>query len=122
MSDMFHEWYQRIQFELNAAEQARAAGNEGRARVNARRAAGWAVGVFQMITSGVDQVHPSALALLQWYIEREETPEPLREQARRLTVHVTENHALPHPEDPLQDAKDLVRELLGDRGFPLESS
>jgi hypothetical protein len=121
MSDIIPEWFERIQSELLAAEKARTEGREGRARVCARRAAGWAVGVYQMNVLGVDQVQPSALALLQWLIQQEWVSEVLREKAKRLVVHVNEDHNLPHPEDPLEDSKDLVRELLSPLGYPLQS-
>ncbi len=49
--------------------------------------------------------------MLGWLEER--GPEELREPARRLRQQVTEDHRLPHPEDPLKDAELIVDGLLG---------
>ncbi len=102
---------EQILSELNAARQARSAGNEGMARVCARRAAGWAIGVrFH------DQISPAATAnaylLLAWLKEQEAVDESLRAAADRLTTRITEDHELPHPEDPLEDAAHIVRAML----------
>jgi hypothetical protein len=48
---------------------------------------------------------------LRWFSARSELPAELREAARRLTVHVTADHVLPHPEDPLVDARTIVDNL-----------
>jgi hypothetical protein len=50
---------------------------------------------------------------LRWLETNDEAPEQLRSAAGRLTEQVTEDHELPHSEDPLQDAELIVAELLG---------
>lgn len=100
----------RIQAELRYARAVRQHGKEGRARVCARRAAGWAVAAY---LSGQGPL-PSqgAYTLLGWL--EEQGPEELRGPARRLRQRVTEEHHLPHPEDPLNDAELIIDGLLGE--------
>jgi hypothetical protein len=97
----------RIEAELAYARAARKKGKEGRARVCARRAAGWAIAAH----------HPTglpggALSHLRWLESNAEVSEDLRSAAGRLTDQVTEDHELPHSEDPIQDAELIVAELL----------
>jgi hypothetical protein len=101
-----------IRRELSLAERARLEGREGRARVCARRAAGWSVGRFYRAEIG-DIPPASALTLLRWYRDLPDAPGPLRAAAGRLTVTVDEEHRLPHADDPLEDARSLVRALAG---------
>jgi hypothetical protein len=100
----------RVDRELRQAGRFRAEGRAGRSRVCARRAAGWAIGpTFRRLTG--TEPPASALSLLQWYAAHPATPDRLRRAAQRLTVHVTEDHALPHPDDPLEDARALIEGL-----------
>ena len=100
--------------ELRAAEAARTAGEEGKARVHARRAAGWAAADYFHRVAGPSQPN-GATECLRWLATRSEVPAELREAARRLTVHVTADHVLPHPEDPLVDARMIVDGLARSR-------
>ena len=102
----------RIALELQAAEAARRAGNEGRARVCARRAAGLAAGEY-LERAGFESGSSSAYEQLRRLERSPQLPLELRQAAARLTARVTEAHALPHPEDPLDDARQLIRGLLG---------
>jgi hypothetical protein len=102
---------ERVRAELERAERARSENNEGRARVCARRAAGWAVGFFfSQKTEG--PTNRDALKLLERYRDLEGAPENLRAAAGRLTARVTRDHRLPHRADPLADARRIVRGLL----------
>lgn len=101
----------QIEQELTAARAARERGNEGMARVCARRAAGWAVGWVRS-DSAPTSISGNAYQLLRWYSAQEEEPSGLRRAAKRLTVRITEDHTLPHPEDPLEDAEQIVEGLL----------
>lgn len=72
----------------------------------ARRAAGWAVAArFPEVP------RRGAVNLLRWL--ESEGPEELRAAAGRLTAQVDQHHALPHEEDPLEDAIQIVSGLLG---------
>ncbi len=105
----------RIRLELDQAYLFRARGNEGRARVCARRAAGWAVAAFRQRWSG-GETHLNAYQQLQWFRKFEDVPSELRRAADRLITHVTPSHDLPHCEDPLEDAEVIVHALLGEMG------
>jgi hypothetical protein len=99
--------------ELQAAHRARQEGNEGKARVCARRAAGWAIAYHFGETAASLPV--SAYRLLQWFQVQGAAPEPLRRAAARLTTRINEDHDLPHRQDPLADARALVEAMLADR-------
>ncbi len=96
----------RIQAELAYARAAREHGKEGRARVCARRAAGWAIAARYP-----ELPARSALVLLRWLATN--GPQELKQAAGRLVVGVDQDHQLPHPQDPLQDAALIVDSLLG---------
>lgn len=100
-----------IRAEMDRAREARGVGNEGMARVCARRAVGWAVRLryadhFQTDDTG------SAFVLLEWFRDRSGAPPSLRRAAQRLTVRINEDHELPHDEDPLLDARLLLSALV----------
>jgi hypothetical protein len=103
----------RIEAELAYAAQARARGKEGRARVCARRAAGWAVGAYRNRTQGAADSERAALSHLRWLRSQADLPRSLQQAASRLTDQVGEDHRLPHGEDPLQDARSIVEAFLG---------
>jgi hypothetical protein len=106
-----HQLIKMVEAEIADAQMSRSGGNEGRARVCARRAAGLAISTYY--EKCLDQSPPaSAYVLLQWYSEQEEISKDLREAARRLTVRVTPEYELPHDEDPIEDAKSLVQHIL----------
>lgn len=100
----------KLEDALRAADRARGAGEEGKARVHARRAAGWAAADYYQRVVGPSQPN-GAVECLRWFATRSELPAELRQAARRLTVHVTADHVLPHPEDPLVDARVIVDSL-----------
>lgn len=99
--------------ELQAAYQARQEGNEGKARVCARRAAGWAITLHYEDDPGTT-LPVSAYRVLQWFQVQEATPEALKQAAARLTAQINEDHDLPHPQDPLEDARALIGAMLAD--------
>jgi hypothetical protein len=99
----------RIEAELAYARVARVHGKEGRARVCARRAAGWAIAAYYP-NSG----RRGAYLFLRWLGSNIEVSKDLRSAAGRLTEQVTEDHELPHSEDPLKDAEIIVVGLLGE--------
>lgn len=96
--------------ELEAAAQTRLQGNEGRARVQARRAAGWAVGRFYARRFG-DAAQRSAYTMLRWLNEQPDIDPALRAAAGRLITRVNHDHRMPFVEDPLDDARRIVETL-----------
>ena len=101
------EFRSRIEAELAYARAAREHGKEGRARVCARRAAGWAIAAHFP-----ESDERGAYSLLRWLEDNPEVSDELRSAAGRLTEQVTEHHELSHPEDPLKDAEMIVSTLL----------
>jgi len=97
----------RVQAEMRDAYASRARGNEGRARVCARRAVGMALAGHWSMGAGMN-----AYDLLLRAASSPGFAEGVREAAARLTVRVTEDHQLPHAEDPLGDAR-LILVALG---------
>lgn len=104
-----------IEAELAAAQQARAAGQEGRARVCARRAAGLALRAYyqRRPAAGAAAWGGDALAQLHRLRADADAPAAVRAMAERLTTVVDFDHQLPFAEDPLADAAALVRFAAG---------
>ncbi len=85
------------------AAASRSRGNEGRARVCARRAVGTALALRWSVGP-----QANAYQLLMRAAADSGLPPDVREAAQRLTRRVTEAHRLPHEEDPLDDARMLL--------------
>jgi hypothetical protein len=103
------EFEPQIQVELTDAEAARAAGNEGRARVCARRAAGIAARDF-LRRSGVQTRNLyDALTVLA---ANPQIPSDLRESAFLLTERVSESFSLPRGVDLIAEAKKICTALV----------
>jgi hypothetical protein len=101
-----------IHKEFENANRARVDGNEGRARVCARRAAGWAVSFTRSLNEG-REIEANAYEMLQWLAQQADAPDAIRSAATRLAARVSLDHTLPFPEDPLEDARMIVEALLG---------
>ena len=104
-------WKDRIHHELHQAETARAAGNEGKARVCARRAAGIIVGEFFQRRGGF---HPglSAYDRLKFLRQQPEISKEIREVAGHFLIRITPEHELPVEADLIAEARWLQSELL----------
>jgi len=96
-----------IAAELEKAERARLAGNEGRARVCARRAAGIIARDF-LARHKLRPRNTSAYAALQTLAEFPDLAPDLREAASRLTTRVNEAFTLPANVDLIADAHKLI--------------
>jgi HEPN domain-containing protein len=104
-------WKTEILAELARAEQARARGNEGQARVCARRAAGIAARQY-FTRQGRPIRTPSAYDLLNRLAEEPHLPPDLRQAAIYLTLRVTEEFKLPVEVDLIAEARKLCDGLL----------
>lgn len=102
----------RIEAELTYAAQARAHDKEGRARVCARRAAGWAVDAYRHRLHPDTGLQRTALANLRWLSSATDQPLELQHAAARLTEQVGKDHQLPHSQDPLRDARMIADSFL----------
>ncbi len=104
------DWQTQIQNEFDRAEQARARGNEGQARVCARRAAGIAAREY-FARRGQTVRTPSAYDLLNLLAEDALLSTDLQQAAAYLTLRVTEEFKLPVDVDLVAEAKKLCAEL-----------
>ena len=96
-----------IEAELENAERARLAGNEGRARVCARRAAGIAARNF-LARHSLRLRDRSAYTALQGLAEFPGLAPDLRIAALHLVTRVTEEFTLPVDADLIADARKLI--------------
>ena len=101
----------QIQIELDRANQARAKGNEGQARVCARRAAGIAIREY-LTRRGTHISSTSAYDLLNLLKEDSLLPPNLKLVAAHLTLRVTEEFKLPVEADLIAEARILCEWLL----------
>jgi len=106
-----HDWESDIQAELEKARQARQRGNEGQARVCARRAAGIAVREY-LSRRGVRPPSTSAYDLLNLIRDDPHLSPGLKRIAEHLTLRVTEEFKLPVDVDLIAEAGIFCDELL----------
>lgn len=107
------DWQNNLNAELEKAEQARARGNEGQARVCARRAAGIAAQQY-FSRKGLTLRTPSAYDLLKLLEEDESLANDLHQSAQYLTLRVNEEFKLPVDVDLISEARKLCKGLLKD--------
>lgn len=105
------DWEHVFQDELALAEIARKAGNEGRARVCARRAAGIVVGEYYRRRK-LAHTSLGVVDRLQRLQVLPDAPERAKKAAGLLLLHVTEEHALPVEADLINEARVLAAVLL----------
>jgi len=99
-----------IEKELEKAQGARLQGNEGQARVCARRAAGIAARGF-FARRGKSIRTPSAYDVLKLVAEDVQIPVSLRESAVLLTLRVDEEFKLPPGVDLIAESRGLCEGL-----------
>ena len=107
---------EKIERELESALAAQAEGNPGKARVCARRAAGWAIREYYARRDApVERLPPGrlywggdAMAQLKRLREDARVPEPVRTAAARLATKVDFDHQLPFDDDPVEDARGII--------------
>ncbi len=102
---------EQIDAEFQRAEQARKHGNEGQARVCARRAAGIAIREYFGRRGEIIRT-PSAYDLLNLLIEDSSLSDDLRQIATHLTLRVDEEFKLPADIDLIVEAKKICEGLL----------
>jgi hypothetical protein len=107
------DWKMRAQLELQQAEAARAVGNEGRARVCARRAAG-IIGREYMRRQGVALSTPSAYDILRALLSTPSLSPETRESIAHFLARVNTSFTLPVEADLLSEARWIASELLGE--------
>jgi HEPN domain-containing protein len=108
------EFKAEIAVEFEKAEQARARGNEGQARVCARRAAGLAIRDY-LTRQGIRPPSASAVDLLNLIKDDPQLSPDLKLIADHLTLRVTEEFKLPIQADLIAEAREFCDELLTER-------
>jgi len=105
------DWQSEMQAEFERAERARARGNEGQARVCARRAAG--IAAREYLTRRGEKVRtPSAYDLMNILKDDPHLSPDLKLVADHLTLRVTEEFKLPVNVDLVAEARKFCEELL----------
>ena len=105
------DWQAQVNAEFEKAEQARANGNEGQARVCARRAAGIVIREY-LTRRGIRPPSVSAYDLLNLVKEDPRLPGDLKLIANHLTLRVTEEFKLPVNADLIAEARTFCESLL----------
>ena len=105
------DWQAQIDVEIERAEQARGRGNEGQARVCARRAAGIAVREY-LIRQRIRPPSVSAYDLLNLLKEDPHLSPDLKRITDHLTMRVTKEFKLPVDADLIAETRKFCRELL----------
>ncbi len=108
-----HDWRNDLHAEFERAASARRKGNEGQARVCARRAAGVAIREY-LIRRGTRPPSVSAYDLLTLIKDNASLSAELRLVADHLTARVTEEFKLPVDADLVAEARLLCQGLLPD--------
>jgi len=99
-----------IEQELAAAQAARQDGNEGKARVCARRAVARAAEA-RVAHLPSPRWRGDAMAYLRKIQQDLSFPLPIRQAAERLVTSVTRQHAAPFTTDPIADARLIIAHL-----------
>jgi hypothetical protein len=113
ISGMKEDWQRKIKTELDQAQSARSEGNEGRARVCARRAAGIAVREY-FNRKGKRISGSSAYELLNCLEGSPDILTELKQFAAHLTLRVSEDFTLPADIDLVEESRQLCSALLPD--------
>ena|SRR6266516_989511 len=108
------DWQKDIEAEFEKAGQARARGNEGQARVCARRAAGIAIREY-LSRRGIRPPSKSAYDLLNLIKDDPLLSPDLKSIANHLILRVTEEFKLPVDVDLVAEAKQFCDTLLRER-------
>lgn len=106
-----HNWSRHYRKELEQAEAARHAGNEGKARVCARRAAGIVIGEYFRL-AGMPAPGSSAYDRLRYLQNLPDMPADIRTVIQHFLERVTPEHDLPYEADLIAEARWLAETLI----------
>ncbi len=106
-----NDWKILFQDEISQAEEARSAGNEGMARVCARRAAGILLGEF-FSRYHIVMDNPSAIDRLRLIQKMPGISEDVLVIAGHFLEHVNPDHNMPLQVDLIAEARSLEKILL----------
>ncbi len=100
----------KIQQEISTARESADAGNEGKARVCARRAAGWAIQWFISRNARPDW-RTDAMSQLRHLQGDESFPNDVHDAARRLSARISDRFEYSPSADPIDDAIIIINEI-----------
>ena len=106
------DWPINYEQEITQARHARSIGNEGMARVCARRAAGIVIGEY-LHREGLSRLGPSAYQRLKLLEATPNLDARVKLVAGHFLLSVDKEHKLPDHIDLLSEAQWLAHELLG---------
>ena len=104
-------WEVRFDQEIRQAEAARTSGNEGMARVCARRAAGIAAGEY-LRRHRMEISDPSAYARLKFLLQLPQTSPAIQDVINHFLMRINPDRNLPVEADLIAEARWLANELL----------
>jgi hypothetical protein len=107
------DWKKLFESEIGQAEKARAEGNEGKARVCARRAAGLVAGEY-LSRQSLSRPGHSTYSRLQYLQSLPKVSPKVREAAHYFLMRITPEHKLPIEIDLIAEARWLKETLLDD--------
>jgi hypothetical protein len=108
-----NQWSRIFEAEIQQAEEARRKGNEGMARVCARRAAGAVVGEY-FLRNNLPDPNESAYDRLRLLRSLPDVSDDIKDAAGRLIERVTPEHKLPNDADLIAEARRLREQLLAE--------
>ncbi len=98
------DWQHRFAQELQAAKRARDRGNEGRARVCARRAVGVLLDAW-FASQGISFDKPSAYDKIRFFLTLDTPEEQVRTAMQHFIMRVTPEYTLPVDADLVEEAQ-----------------
>jgi len=101
-------YFDQIEKEFTTSREALKVGNEGKARVCARRAVGQAITWFLMKYPR-NGWSPDAMNQLKHLRDDSFFPEEVRGAATRLTTKISERFTYPFTTDPIEDAQLIIK-------------
>jgi len=105
------DWQAKFDREIKMAEMARSQGNEGKARVCARRAAGVVVGEY-LQQQGVSTTTVTAYDRIRMLADWPDLPPGVSDVVDHMTMRVDMDYQLPSVLDLVSDARWLAETLL----------
>jgi len=110
------QWKDQYQVEISRAKNARISGNEGMARVCARRAVGILVGEY-FSQQGITIPGPSAYDRMRVFQNLSYLNPQIQDSIEHFLIHVTPERTLPGNIDLIAEAEWLASSLLTDKGI-----
>ena len=104
-------WKNKFDLEMNRAREARTLGNEGQARVCARRAAGEVIRAYFLATK-IKTAKSGAYDLITILLENPGLSSEVRRSAQNLVMRVDDQFNLPAEIDLIFDAQFLAERLM----------